>query len=155
METPVLCRFCKHELKQADAKACSECGRYQPPLGFLNVANEFGILIAIVMMILAWLGYVDARQERVLAQQALTNAQSALSLAEATEQRTAQNALSVVKIVCLDRHTQFQAGPGVQEAENQMSSELDALLHRTITNDVERSVWLRKLRELYPEKKNK
>lgn len=68
------CKYCREDIHQ-DAKTCKHCGRHQT--GFLNVLNilsDIAIILTFGLFIIAILQYIDSRQDRIAAQEALNTA---------------------------------------------------------------------------------
>lgn len=72
------CKLCKCELKAANAKICYHCGSDQRD--FLRFIKDTGFtnIVAVVVLIFAFIQYNDAHREKVLAQEANASAQIAL-----------------------------------------------------------------------------
>jgi len=68
------CKYCKEEI-HIDASTCKHCGRHQK--GFLNIITYIGdtaILLTCGLFIISVLQYIDSRNERIKAKEALETA---------------------------------------------------------------------------------
>jgi hypothetical protein len=65
------CKYCKEEI-HIDAKTCKHCGRHQK--GFLNILtylSDTAIILTVGLFLISVLQYLDSRNERIEAKNAL------------------------------------------------------------------------------------
>jgi hypothetical protein len=68
------CKYCKEEI-QTDASTCKHCGRHQK--GLLNIITYLGdtaIILTFGLFFISVLQYIDSRNERIKAKEALETA---------------------------------------------------------------------------------
>src|SRR5688500_824455 len=78
------CRYCLQDIPTI-ASVCSRCVRDQNPFFNHLKVDHIGLIIALIMMVLAYLQFDEAKKERTKASEALERAQRANARADILE----------------------------------------------------------------------
>lgn len=92
------CRWCVREIED-DASICHHCGRDQTWLGTIQRYLPIGLIIGVVGVVISVDSAIQARQERVKAENALAAAETSMSIATAAQsdiRLTAENLSQII-----------------------------------------------------------
>ncbi|MBI5739787.1 MAG: hypothetical protein HZA16_03610 [Nitrospirae bacterium] len=73
------CIFCDSNISRR-AKVCASCGRHQT--WYINYLEHFSLVIALLMVLLGFLQFKEARKDRLESRDALEHAKDAKKIAE-------------------------------------------------------------------------
>lgn len=92
------CRYCRLSIRR-DAKVCHHCGRHQNLFWQHFRIEHVGLLASIIMVFIALSQLKEARQERIAAGKALTNAREAMTtaIAAANDVRKTQTEVNIAR----------------------------------------------------------
>lgn len=154
------CRHCYAPLDPR-ARVCSSCGRNRNAfLNALRSAEPLGIIASMVLVVLTFMQFSEARNERIQAARALSEATAAQARAEeaaqladsaradalAVGERMRQQELSTAKLVYLMAATKNEIGTErALAAQQAILAELDILIARAIPLDAVRAQWIQTL----------
>jgi len=161
--TIVPCKYCLSDIPKT-AKVCNGCGRDQRWL--LNNLANIPLLLSICFLVLSILQFYEARNERINATVARTDADKALQAAndavhraEQAEEKvlkTATELRQVMKLVVESSFITAQGGIGLRmgsapEAKKRLESNLSQLSKFAQPDSKEEERWWAEIHKLFPE----
>lgn len=137
------CRYCCEKINDK-ATICNKCGRFQNPFRQYTQTSHGVFVLSVVMVIIAILGYVAAKQDHIAAKDALNKANLA-------GQATQEVAKSLVEINYLKAKTRNQFGNSEQlkKVSKIIESDLNRTLKLIFPDDKERSAFVQGLENKY------
>ena len=133
------CKYCLQEIKQK-AKVCHHCSRHQNRL--VQYSDRIGLLISIVMVGIALFQLNEARQERIVASEAVPKAETL--------------AASLIRVTYIQAITKNEFGnsPRLKKAQEIKEKELNKVLELRFANKEERKTFLQELTNELPPREN-
>jgi len=162
-----LCRHCKLVIDR-EASVCPHCQKHQGTVWV--IFDKIGVVGALILIIIACLQFVEARQQRIEAQKAVAEAKEARSQAQdaaaqaqqtanlikKTEQELRQLGLSLSKISYLQLAWKGNFAKENQIGTNEIVAELNRAIKRSMPDNEKRDKWLREnVNDYLPEKQRK
>lgn len=152
-KSQVICRHCAQPIAQG-AKVCHYCSRSQSR--FWAFFDRVAILISIALVALAFMQFIEARRERVAADQALAEATDAKDRAELAarkaqeaehnvttlNEKLRQQILSMITISYITLESRVAWSVHSQKVAKEIKEEMGSLLAYVIPDSQERSHWM-------------
>ena len=136
------CRYCCEKINDK-ATICNKCGRFQNCFRQYTQTSHGALALSVIIVIMAILGYVAAKQDHIAAKEALDKA-------NLVEQATQEVAKSLIEINYLKAKTRNQFGGEQLERINKIiESDLNRTLRLIFPDDKERSAFVQGLEKKY------
>ena len=160
-------RTCRHccQVIASGATVCHHCQRHQDKRWqkFLSIATILPIItmsVTIVMMLIALSQLQEAKKERIMASQAVSQAQDALERVKAAgkevvriDEQLQEQFFLVVSMTWLQLQTRGQFGSGsarLNKANQEIMKDINAMLVKVIPDKAKRKQWLENLYKRLP-----
>ncbi len=136
------CRYCCEKINDK-ATICNKCGRFQNCFRQYTQTSHGALGLSVIMVIIAILAYVAAKQDHIAAKEALDKA-------NLVEQATQEVAKSLIEINYLKAKTRNQIGGKQQKRIHEIiQSDLNRTLKLVFPDDKERNAFVQGLEKKY------
>ena len=138
------CKLCKKKI-DIDAKVCNHCGSHQK--NFNRFLRNTGLIniVSIIVLILTFIQYNSARNEKKLAQKAQESAEAALEKVKSLRDETIKITTLSTELTYLENNNYTIYADGGIEYSDVFYEKLDSLMILIKPNENEKKKWIEEL----------